>query len=68
MCFFKSRHEQLLITQKGGFIRSLCFCLRAESLFECSPEVDVDLQSGEFVGPLQYRIWRKIGSILQPGI
>ncbi|XP_026213885.1 zinc-binding protein A33-like isoform X2 [Anabas testudineus] len=38
----------------------------AESSFQCSPEVSVDLQSGEFVGPLQYRLWRKISSILQP--
>ncbi|XP_056142924.1 zinc-binding protein A33-like [Lampris incognitus] len=40
----------------------------AESLFERPPEVNVDLQSGEFVGPLQYRTWRKINSVLQPAI
>ncbi|XP_035505390.1 zinc-binding protein A33 isoform X2 [Scophthalmus maximus] len=38
----------------------------AESLFECPPEVGVDLQSGDFLGPLQYKIWRKMSSIFQP--
>ncbi|KAF6726652.1 Zinc-binding protein A33 [Oryzias melastigma] len=37
-----------------------------ESLFERPVEVGVDLQSGEFLGPLQYRIWRKITSLFQP--
>ncbi|KAM4555341.1 E3 ubiquitin-protein ligase TRIM11-like isoform 2-T2 [Odontesthes bonariensis] len=38
----------------------------AESMFERPPEVGVDLQSGEFLGPLQYRTWRKMSSIFQP--
>ncbi|XP_041845781.1 zinc-binding protein A33-like isoform X2 [Melanotaenia boesemani] len=38
----------------------------AESVFEHPPEVGVDLQSGEFMGPLQYRTWRKMSSIFQP--
>ncbi|XP_030251350.1 zinc-binding protein A33-like [Sparus aurata] len=38
----------------------------AESLFERPPEVDINLQSAEFLGPLQYRIWRKMSSIIQP--
>ncbi|XP_034037643.1 zinc-binding protein A33-like [Thalassophryne amazonica] len=37
-----------------------------ESLFQRPAEVSVDLQSGEFMGPLQYRTWRKMSSILQP--
>ncbi|XP_049898655.1 nuclear factor 7, brain-like [Epinephelus moara] len=40
----------------------------AESLFERPPEVSVDLQSGEFLGPLQYRTWRKMSSIFQPAV
>ncbi|XP_022615531.1 zinc-binding protein A33-like [Seriola dumerili] len=40
----------------------------AESLFERPPEVGVDLQSGKFMGPLQYRIWRKMSSIFQPAV
>lgn len=40
----------------------------AESLFERPPEVGVDLQSGEFLGPLQYRTWRKMSSIFQPAV
>ncbi|KAM3866743.1 zinc-binding protein A33-like [Diretmus argenteus] len=40
----------------------------AESLFECPPVVNVDLQTGEFLGPLQYRTWRKMSSVLQPGV
>ncbi|XP_061581383.1 zinc-binding protein A33-like [Cololabis saira] len=40
----------------------------AESLFECPPEVSVELQSGEFLGPLQYRIWRKMSSVVNPGV
>lgn len=40
----------------------------AESLFDRPPEVGVDLQSGEFLGPLQYRTWRKMSSIFQPAI
>ncbi|CAG5990731.1 unnamed protein product [Menidia menidia] len=40
----------------------------AESLFERPPEVAVDLQSGEFLGPLQYRTWRKMSSIFQPAV
>ncbi|XP_040904485.1 zinc-binding protein A33-like isoform X2 [Toxotes jaculatrix] len=38
----------------------------AESMFERPPEVSVDLQSGEFLGPLQCRTWRKMSSICQP--
>ncbi|KAM6924085.1 zinc-binding protein A33-like [Xenentodon cancila] len=40
----------------------------AESLFECPPKVSVELQSGEFLGLLQYRIWRKMGSVVNPGV
>lgn len=40
----------------------------AQSFFEQPPEVTVDLQSGEFLGPLQYRTWRKMSSIFQPAI
>ncbi|XP_076594847.1 nuclear factor 7, brain-like [Chaetodon auriga] len=40
----------------------------AESLFERPPEVGVHLQSAEFLGPLQYRTWRKMSSIFQPAV
>uniref|UniRef100_A0A8C6WNP6 Uncharacterized protein n=1 Tax=Neogobius melanostomus TaxID=47308 RepID=A0A8C6WNP6_9GOBI len=40
----------------------------AESLFERPPEVSVDLQSGDILGPLQYRTWRKMWSIFQSAI
>ncbi|XP_078478245.1 zinc-binding protein A33-like [Lampetra planeri] len=40
----------------------------AESLFERPPQVTVDLQSAEFLGPLQYRTWRRMSSILQPAV
>ncbi|XP_058506633.1 nuclear factor 7, brain-like [Solea solea] len=40
----------------------------AESLFEHPPEVGIDLQSTEFLGPLQYRAWRKMNSILKPAV
>ncbi|KAM4732083.1 zinc-binding protein A33-like isoform 2-T2 [Anableps anableps] len=40
----------------------------AESLFERPPEVSVDLKSGEFLGPLQYRTWRKMSSVFQPAV
>ncbi|XP_026185596.1 zinc-binding protein A33-like [Mastacembelus armatus] len=40
----------------------------AESLFEHYPEVSVDLQTGEFLGPLQYRMWRRLSSFLQPAV
>ncbi|KAM6999724.1 zinc-binding protein A33-like [Tautogolabrus adspersus] len=39
-----------------------------ESLFEPPQEVGVHLQTGEFLGPLQYRIWRKMSNIFQPAI
>eukprot|EP00063_Salmo_salar_P080141 XP_014054976.1 PREDICTED: zinc-binding protein A33-like [Salmo salar] len=39
-----------------------------ESVFERPPEVRVDLQEGEFLGPLQYRTWRRMNSGLQPGV
>lgn len=41
--------------------------VRAESLFDSPPEVDVTLHSAEFLGPLQYRTWRKMSSIFKPG-
>nr|XP_020450573.1 zinc-binding protein A33-like [Monopterus albus] len=44
------------------------FIGETESFFERFPEVSVDLQSGEFLGPLQYRTWRKMSSILQPAV
>ncbi|XP_037317990.2 zinc-binding protein A33-like [Pungitius pungitius] len=40
----------------------------AESWFERPSEVVEDLQSGEFLGPLQYRTWRTMSSVLQPAI
>ncbi|KAM4621612.1 zinc-binding protein A33-like [Polymixia lowei] len=40
----------------------------AESLFHRPPEVSVDLQSGEFAGPLQYKTWRMMSSVLQPAV
>ncbi|KAM9356838.1 zinc-binding protein A33-like [Symphorus nematophorus] len=40
----------------------------AESVFERPPEVAVNLQSTEFLGPLQYRTWRKMSSIFQPAV
>lgn len=47
---------------------SISCSVRAESLFERPPEVDINLQSAEFLGPLQYRTWRKMSSIIQPGM
>lgn len=52
------------VSDKGLFLLSF----RAQSLFERPPEVSVDLQSGEFLGPLQYKTWRKMSSIFQPGM
>ncbi|KAM3612641.1 uncharacterized protein V6R79_011893 [Siganus canaliculatus] len=40
----------------------------AESLFERPPDISVHLQSAEFLGPLQYRTWRKMISIIQPAV
>ncbi|XP_061900082.1 zinc-binding protein A33-like isoform X2 [Entelurus aequoreus] len=40
----------------------------AESLFERPPEVSVDLQSGQILGPLQYRTWRKMSQVFQPAV
>ncbi|XP_034546560.1 zinc-binding protein A33-like [Notolabrus celidotus] len=39
-----------------------------ESLFDRPPEVSVSLQTGEFLGPLQYKTWRKMSKIFQPAI
>nr|XP_023697690.1 E3 ubiquitin-protein ligase TRIM7-like isoform X2 [Paramormyrops kingsleyae] len=43
------------------------FILRSEPVFHPPEELSADLQPGEFVGPLQYRVWRKMRSILHPG-
>lgn len=40
----------------------------AESLFDSPLEVDVTLHSAEFLGPLQYRTWRKMSSIFKPAV
>lgn len=40
----------------------------AGGLFERPPDVSADLQSGEFLGPLQYKIWKKMCSVLQPAV
>ncbi|XP_010900106.1 E3 ubiquitin-protein ligase TRIM39 [Esox lucius] len=39
-----------------------------ESVFERPPEVCVELQEGECLGPLQYCAWRRMYSVLQPGV
>ncbi|XP_074531029.1 zinc-binding protein A33-like [Halichoeres trimaculatus] len=39
-----------------------------ESLFDRPPEVGVSLETGEFLGPLQYKTWRKMSQIFQPAI
>ncbi|KAM6953206.1 nuclear factor 7, brain-like [Aplochiton taeniatus] len=44
------------------------FILRAETMFERPQEADEDLQPGVFLGPLQYHIWKKMGSIIQPAV
>lgn len=58
------------LTQRLFFplLRYLLLSGRAESLFERPAEVDVSLQSAEFLGPLQYRTWRKMSSVFQPGV
>nr|XP_015801872.2 zinc-binding protein A33 [Nothobranchius furzeri] len=40
----------------------------AQSLFHSLPEVHVDLHTGPFLGPLQYRTGRKMSSIFQPAV
>lgn len=62
----KSKKESNVAIQYTYLSATVYF--RAESLFERPPEVSVDLQSGEFLGPLQYRTWRKMWSIFKPGI
>lgn len=42
------------------------FINSAETLFERPLEVSTDLQPGAIVGPLQYRIWRKMSTVLNP--
>ncbi|KAJ8261612.1 hypothetical protein GJAV_G00156280 [Gymnothorax javanicus] len=42
------------------------FINSAETLFERPLEVSTDLQPGAFVGPLQYRLWRKMSTVLNP--
>ncbi|XP_029021215.1 zinc-binding protein A33-like [Betta splendens] len=44
------------------------FIGRVNGLFDCSPEVSEPLQFGEFEGPLQYKTWRKMSSVLQPAV
>nr|XP_023697693.1 E3 ubiquitin-protein ligase TRIM39-like isoform X4 [Paramormyrops kingsleyae] len=44
------------------------FILRSEPVFHPPEELSADLQPGEFVGPLQYRVWRKMRSILHPDL
>lgn len=51
-----------------SLLRYLLLSVRAESLFEHPSEVDVSLQSAEFLGPLQYRTWRKMSLIFKPGV
>ncbi|KPP58038.1 hypothetical protein Z043_124179 [Scleropages formosus] len=43
------------------------FILRTETSFQPPQEVSTDLHPGDFVGPLQYRVWRKMRSVLNPG-
>ncbi|XP_015255231.1 PREDICTED: zinc-binding protein A33-like [Cyprinodon variegatus] len=40
----------------------------AAGLFERPPEVSVDLKAGEYLGPLQYRTWRKMSTIFRPAV
>ncbi|XP_028816840.1 zinc-binding protein A33-like [Denticeps clupeoides] len=42
------------------------FIERVECGFEEGQRVRAELQVGEFVGPLQYRVWRKMVSVLDP--
>uniref|UniRef100_A0A1A7W887 Zinc-binding protein A33-like n=1 Tax=Iconisemion striatum TaxID=60296 RepID=A0A1A7W887_9TELE len=44
------------------------FIVGTQSSFHSPPEVGVDLQTGQFLGPLQYRTWRKMSSIFQPAV
>lgn len=39
---------------------------RTEVKFQKPEEVYVSLQAGEYMGPLQYRVWKKMKSILNP--
>ncbi|KAL2077836.1 hypothetical protein ACEWY4_027340 [Coilia grayii] len=51
-----------LLTAIRGFIES------AECVFQKPQHVCVELQEAEFLGPLQYRVWRKITSALKTGL
>ncbi|CAL8354997.1 unnamed protein product [Merluccius merluccius] len=44
------------------------FIAGAETLFDLPLEVSVDLHSGDILGPLQYKTWRKMHSVLQPAV
>ncbi|XP_062381050.1 zinc-binding protein A33-like [Sardina pilchardus] len=45
-----------------------CFIESAECVFDKPQSVCVELQEGEFVGPLQYRAWKKLNSVLKPAV
>ncbi|XP_044216123.1 zinc-binding protein A33 isoform X1 [Thunnus albacares] len=41
---------------------------RSQVSFVPPPEVDTEVRSGQFVGPIQYRIWKHMKSCLYPNI
>ncbi|XP_026855094.1 zinc-binding protein A33-like isoform X2 [Electrophorus electricus] len=51
-----------ILTDIKDFIESV------QCEFKPPEHVFVTLPAGEFVGPLQYRVWRNMSSILQPGV
>ncbi|XP_030637948.1 zinc-binding protein A33-like [Chanos chanos] len=51
-----------LLTGIADFIES------AQCVFERPEQVCVDLPAGEFVGPLQYHVWRNMSSVIKPGV
>ncbi|XP_048826573.1 E3 ubiquitin-protein ligase TRIM39-like [Brienomyrus brachyistius] len=60
-------HRKLQQEENPALLRGMRdFILRSEPVFHPPKELSVDLQPGEFVGPLQYRVWRKMRSILHP--
>ncbi|XP_072250064.1 E3 ubiquitin-protein ligase TRIM69 [Leuresthes tenuis] len=48
-------------------VLSLCL-IRSQVSFVLPAEVDTEVRSGQFVGPIQYRIWKHMKSCLYPNI
>uniref|UniRef100_A0A3Q2XZ98 Si:ch73-54f23.4 n=1 Tax=Hippocampus comes TaxID=109280 RepID=A0A3Q2XZ98_HIPCM len=61
-------NNKLAEEESINMLKDIQDLIKSQVRFVLPPEVDSELLSGHFVGPIQYRIWKRMKSCLYPDI